>query len=83
MSNFLVQEHDGKASIEGRTITNMRFAEDSDTLAEEEHDKMMISLFPPNKESKEKKKHEICTNMTKHSKYNIYKLSLQGHSCFP
>ena len=35
-------------------------------------------FIPANKESKEierKKKHEICTDMTKHSKYSIYKLA--------
>ena len=35
MSDTL-EEHDGKVSIDGRTITNMRFADDIDALAEEE-----------------------------------------------
>ena len=30
-----LEEHDGKVSIDGRTITNLRFADDIDTLAEE------------------------------------------------
>ena len=29
-------EHDGKVSIDGRTITNLRFSDDIDALAEEE-----------------------------------------------
>ena len=35
MSNAL-EEHDGKVSIDGRTITNLRFADDNDALAEEQ-----------------------------------------------
>ena len=31
-----LEEHDGKVSIGGRTITNLRFADDIDALAEEE-----------------------------------------------
>ena len=31
------EEHDGKVSIGGRNITNLRFADDIDVLAEEEH----------------------------------------------
>ena len=34
MSDAL-EEHDGKASIGGRNITNLRFADDIDALAEE------------------------------------------------
>ena len=37
MSDTL-EEHDGKVSIGGRTITNLRFANDSDALAEEEEE---------------------------------------------
>ena len=33
----------------------------------------VISLFLPNKESKEKKGHEICTDMTKHNNYKYQK----------
>ena len=33
-----VEENDGKVSIGGRNITNLRFAYDIDALAEEEHD---------------------------------------------
>ena len=33
-----LEEHDGKASISGRNITNLRFADDIDALAEEELD---------------------------------------------
>ena len=32
------EEHDGKVSIGGRNITNMRFADDIDALAEEEQE---------------------------------------------
>ena len=32
------EEHDGKASIGGRNITNLRFADDVDALAEEEQE---------------------------------------------
>ena len=34
MSDAL-EEHDGKASIGGRSINNLRFADDTDALAEE------------------------------------------------
>ena len=37
MSDAL-EEHDGKVSIGGRTITNLRFAVDTDALAEEEQE---------------------------------------------
>ena len=37
MSNAL-EEHDGKVSVGGRNITNLRFADDLDALAEEEHE---------------------------------------------
>ena len=37
MSNAL-EEHDGKVSIDGRNITNLRFADDIDALAEEEQE---------------------------------------------
>ena len=37
MSDAL-EEHDGKASIGGRNITNMQFAEDIDAPAEEEQE---------------------------------------------
>ena len=33
-----VEEHDGKVSIGGRNITNLRFAYDIDALAGEEHE---------------------------------------------
>ena len=32
------EEHDGKVSIGGRNITNLRFADDIDALAEEEQE---------------------------------------------
>ena len=35
MSDAL-EEHDGKVSIGGRNITSLRFADDTDALAEEE-----------------------------------------------
>ena len=37
MSDAL-EEHDGKVSIGGRNITNLRFADDIDVLAEEEQE---------------------------------------------
>ena len=37
MSDAL-EEHDGKVSIDGRNITNLRFADDIDALAEEEQE---------------------------------------------
>ena len=37
MSDAL-EEHDGKVSIGGRTITNLRFADDVNVLAEEAHE---------------------------------------------
>ena len=37
MSDAL-EEHDGKVSIGGRNITNLRFADDIDALAEEEQE---------------------------------------------
>ena len=37
MSNAL-EEYDGKVSIGGRNITNLRFADDIDALAEEEQE---------------------------------------------
>ena len=33
-----LEEHDGKVSIGGRTITDLRFADDIDALAEEEQE---------------------------------------------
>ena len=33
-----LEEHDGKVSIGGRNITNLRFADDIDDLAEEEQE---------------------------------------------
>ena len=33
-----VEEHDGKVSIGGKNITNLRFADDIDALAEEEQE---------------------------------------------
>ena len=39
MSDAL-EEHDGKVSIGGRTIINLRFADDIDALAEEEQKPM-------------------------------------------
>ena len=33
-----LEEHDGKVSIGGRTITNLRFADDIDALAQEERE---------------------------------------------
>ena len=36
MASDALGEHDGKVSIGGRNITNLRFADDIDALAEEE-----------------------------------------------
>ena len=33
-----LEEHDGKISISGRSITNLRFADDLDALAEEKQE---------------------------------------------
>ena len=33
-----LEEHDGKVRIRGRNITNLRFVDDIDTLAEEEQE---------------------------------------------
>ena len=40
----MIKEHDGKVSIGGRTKTNLRFADDTDTLAEEEQELEVGSL---------------------------------------
>ena len=45
MSDAL-EEHDGKVSIGGRNITNLRFADDIDYLAEEEQELENISTKP-------------------------------------
>ena len=36
--SYALEEHDGKVSIGGRNITNLRFAYDIDALAEEEQE---------------------------------------------
>ena len=41
MSDAL-EEHDGKVSIGGRNITNLRFADDIDALAEEEQERTKL-----------------------------------------
>ena len=38
MISDALEEHDGKVSIGGRNITNLRFADDKDALAEEEQE---------------------------------------------
>ena len=50
MSDAL-EEHDGKVSIGGRNITNLRFADDIDALAEEEQEleALVESLHYPSK----------------------------------
>ena len=35
---YALEEHDGKVSMGGRNITNLRFADDIDALAEEEQE---------------------------------------------
>ena len=39
-----LEEHDGKVSISGRNITNLRFADDIDALAEQEQDQELEAL---------------------------------------
>ena len=48
MTDFL-KEDDGKVSIGGRNITNLRFADDIDALAEEEQEleALVESLYKP------------------------------------
>ena len=55
MSDAL-EEHDGKVSIGGRNITNLRFANDIDALAEEEQE--LEALVSPGA--------EICSYARKH-----------------
>ena len=45
------EEHDGKVSIGGRTITNLRFADDIDSLAEAEQELEALVKSP----------YKICT----------------------
>ena len=58
MSDAL-EEHDGKVSIGGRNITNLRFADDIDALAEEEQELEALT------ESLDKSKMEISAEKTK------------------
>ena len=58
MSDAL-EEHDGKVSIGGRTITNLRFVDDIDALVEDEQEQEALV------ESLEKTNMEICTEKTK------------------
>ena len=46
MSDAL-EEHVGKVSIGGRNITNLRFADDIDALAEEELERELEALHYP------------------------------------
>ena len=44
-----LEEHDGKVSIGGRTITNLRFADDIDALAEVEQElEALVESFDKN-----------------------------------
>ena len=54
-----LEEHDGKVSIGGRTITNLRFVDDIDALVEDEQEQEALV------ESLEKTNMEICTEKTK------------------
>ena len=47
MSDAL-EEHDGKVSIGGRNITNLRFADDIDALAEEEQELEALAFLLDN-----------------------------------
>ena len=58
MSDAL-EEHDGKVSIGDRNITNLRFADDIDALAEEEQELEALT------ESLDKSKMEISAEKTK------------------
>ena len=62
MSDALV-EHDGKVSIGGRNITNLRFADDIDTLAEEEQE--LEALVESLDETCTRYKMEISAEKTK------------------
>ena len=103
-SNFLerimsdaLKEHDGKVSIGGRNITNLRFADDTDVLAEEEQEVEALN------ESLDKtctryqmeiraEKTKLMTNSAKASRerdkdkraeaWHCYKLQLPFSSCF-
>ena len=61
MSDAL-EEHDGKVSIGGRNITNLRFADDIDALAEEEQE--LEALV----ESLDK----TCWKLSKRRKWHIF-----------
>ena len=62
MSDAL-EEHDGKVSIGGRNITNLRFADDTDALAEVEHE-LEVLVESLNKTCT-RYKMEISAEMTK------------------
>ena len=62
MSNAL-EEHDGKVSIGGRNITNLRFADDTDALAEEEQE--LEALIESLDETCTRYKMEISAEKTK------------------
>ena len=58
-----LEENDGKISIGGRTITNLRFADDIDVLAEEEQE--LESLAESLDKTSIKDKMEISAEKTK------------------
>ena len=62
MSDAL-EEHDGKGSVRGRYITNMRFADAIDTVAEEEQE--LEALVESLDKTSTKFKMEISAEKTK------------------
>ena len=68
MSDAL-EEHDGKVSIGGRNITNLRFAEDIDALAEEEQE--LEALVESLDKTCSRYKMEISAQMTKMMTHGI------------
>ena len=73
MSDAL-EEHDGKVSIGGRNITNLRFADDIDALAEEEQE--LEALVESLDKTCTRYKSEISAEKTK-----LMKLFRKGKTC--
>ena len=58
-----LEEHDGKVSIDGRTITNLRAADGIDALAEEEQE--LVAIVESLDKTCRRYKMEICAEKTK------------------
>ena len=63
----VLEEHDGKVTIDGRNITNLRLAEDKDTLAEEEQEletlvKSLVKTYTRYKMENSAEKTKLMTN---------------------